>query len=402
MRVLVVNCGSSSIKYQLFDMTDESVLAKGIAEKIGQDDAVLHHSHNGEKTSFNEPMPDHAAGLTLILGKLTDPDVGVIERIEDIDAIGHRVVHGGERFVDSTLIDEEVIRGIEANKELAPLHNPPNLTGIEAAEKALPNVPQVAVFDTSFHQTMPKEHFLYALPYDYYERLRIRRYGFHGTSHRFVTDRAAHMLGKPRDEVNLVTCHLGNGCSAAAIEGGKVTDTSLGFTPLEGLVMGTRSGDIDPAIIFYLHGREGLSCDEINTVLNKKSGLLGISGVSNDNRELEQAEKAGNERAGLARDIFCYRLKKYIGSYFAAIGELDAVVFTGGIGENSDDVRARTMEGMEALGFKLDPAANDGLRGKETDIAAADSPRRILVIPTNEELVIARDTVRLAGGRMRR
>lgn len=398
MRVLVVNCGSSSIKYQLFDMTDESVLAKGIAEKIGQDDAALHHSHNGEKTSFGEPMPDHAAGLTLILGKLTDPDVGVIEQIEDIDAIGHRVVHGGERFVDSCLIDEEVIRGIEANKELAPLHNPPNLTGIEAAEKALPNVPQVAVFDTSFHQTMPKEHFLYALPYDYYERLRIRRYGFHGTSHRFVTDRAAHMLGKPRDEVNLVTCHLGNGCSAAAIKGGKVTDTSLGFTPLEGLVMGTRSGDIDPAIIFYLHDREGLSCDEINTVLNKKSGLLGISGLSNDNRELEEAEKAGNERAGLARDIFCYRLKKYIGSYFAAIGKLDAVVFTGGIGENSDDIRARTMEGMEALGFKLDPAANDGLRGKETDIAAADSPRRILVIPTNEELVIARDTVRLAGG----
>ncbi|MFW5798806.1 MAG: acetate kinase [Planctomycetota bacterium] len=397
MLVLVVNCGSSSIKYQLFSMDHEKVLAKGMAEKLGADDARLIHRHNDEKTVFEQPIPGHAKGLKLILDKLTDKEVGVIDDIHDICAVGHRVVHGGEKFVDSCLIDNEVIRGIEACQELAPLHNPPNLTGIRASMEILPEVPQVAVFDTAFHQTMPKAHYLYAIPYDFYTRLGVRRYGFHGTSHRYVSQRAAEFLGKPFDRTNVITCHLGNGCSMAAVKQGKVIDTSMGLTPLEGLVMGTRSGDIDPAIVFYLSRREGLSADDIDTILNKRSGLLGVSGISNDSREIEDAAAEGNERAALAEQMAAYRVRKYLGAYYAAMGTLDAVVMTGGIGENSDATRRLVLEGLDELGIVLDQQKNVNLNrsAREYDIAADNSRIRLLVIATDEELVIARDTRRL-------
>ena len=391
MIILVINCGSSSIKYQLIQTDSEQLLAKGLLERIGQCDSALHHEYNGSKTTLTRKVPDHRAGMQLITGVLIDKKIGVIENLQEIYAVGHRVVHGGEEFVESVLITPEVIKTIEKFCDLAPLHNPPNLTGIQAAEEILPDVPQVAVFDTAFHQTIPDYAYTYALPYEYYEKHRIRKYGFHGTSHRYVAARAARFLGIAPDQANLITCHLGNGCSMAAVRSGKSVDTSMGFTPLEGLVMGTRTGDIDPAIIFYLADREDLSLDAINDILNKKSGLLGVSGNSNDMRNIIQAADSGDKRCALALRIFAYRVRKYIGAYCAVLGRVDAVVFTGGIGENAFRVRHLICEGLDGIGVIFDPKKNEAARGPQ-DISAADSPVKLLVVPTNEEAMIARDT----------
>jgi acetate kinase len=400
MIVFVVNCGSSSIKYQLFDMTDESIMAKGLLEKIGEKGSRLLHQVDSQSFEIVRPVHNHEDGLRLLVGVLTDPQHGgVLSDIGQIAAVGHRVVHGAEQFVASCLIDDEVIAHIEECADLAPLHNPPNLAGIRAAMHAVPGVPQVAVFDTAFHQTIPMHAYLYALPYDWYRNWHVRRYGFHGTSHRYVAGRAAAMLKKPEAETNVITCHLGNGCSMAAVREGHPIDTSMGLTPLEGLVMGTRSGDFDPAIIFFLAERKKMSLADINTALQKKSGLLGLSGVSNDMRNLTEAAAGGNEQAKLAIEVFAYRVRKYIGAYAAAMGKLDAVVFTGGIGENARLVRRLICQGLEILGIHFDAAANESApRGVESDIAAAGSKVRLLVIPTNEEIVIARDTRDLATG----
>ena len=396
MKVLVINAGSSSIKYQLFDMATERVMAKGLVERIGEGAGRVLEEINGRKFERRKAVANHSEAFKEIVADLLSPEHGVIKSIDEIDAVGHRVVHGAEKFSDSVVIDGSVLAAIRECVPLAPLHNPPNLTGIEAAQQHLPRVPHVAVFDTAFHQTMPQTAFVYAVPYELYERDRIRRYGFHGTSHRFVSERAADILGLPRDRFTGITCHLGNGCSATAVKDGRSVDTSLGMTPLEGLVMGTRSGDIDPAIIFHLAGVKGMSLQAINDMLNKKSGLLGLSGVSNDMRSVAQAANQGNRRAQLALQVFAYRVKKYIGSFLAALGGAQAVVFTGGIGENDFRTRARICEGLEALGIRLDPAKNEAACGREGDISTPDSPVRVLVIPTNEELVIARDTAALA------
>jgi len=395
MRVLVINCGSSSIKYQLFQMEGERLLAKGIVEKIGEEVSVVSHTADGHQVRYEAKVPNHEEAFSHIRKALMEGEAAVISSPEDIDAIGHRVVHGGEAFVESTLITDEVIAVLEEFSPLAPLHNPPNLVGIRVADKVFPGRPHVAVFDTAFHQTMPPTSYLYALPYELYEKARIRRYGFHGTSHRFVSQRAAEILGKPLDAFNCITCHLGNGCSMAAVRGGKCVDTSMGLTPLEGLVMGTRSGDIDPAIIFHLAREEGFSLDQIDKLLNKKSGLLGVSGLSNDCRTLLEAAPS-NQRARLALDIFCYRLRKYVGAYLAVLGHTDAVVLTGGIGENSAPIRAMALEGLEELGIELDPQANEAAAGREATISTTTSRIAILVVPTNEELMIARDTVAVA------
>jgi len=396
MLVLVINCGSSSIKYQLFDMTDERVLAKGLLEKIGEGDSPLHHERNGEMIDIAARIANHTEGLSLILKTLVDAKLGVIGDIGEIGAVGHRVVHGGEEFVGSTLITEEVIATIEKFSDLAPLHNPPNLAGIRAAVAVMPNVPQVAVFDTAFHQTMPPCAYTYALPYDLYRKYRIRRYGFHGTSHRYVTMKAAELLGKPLSETNIITCHLGNGGSITAVRGGKSVDTSMGFTPLEGLVMGTRCGDIDPAITFFLAEHNVASFEDINAIYNKKSGLLGLSGVSNDMRQVKEAADNDNPRAKLATEVYAYRIRKYIGAYTAVIGRLDAVVFTGGVGENAVFMREMVMKGLEPLGMILDGEKNAATRGKTGDISTPESPTRILVICTNEEKMIAEDTREVA------
>ena len=396
MLVLVINCGSSSIKYQLFNMTDESVMAKGLLEKIGEGDSALHHERNGQKISIEKPVAEHKAGLDLILKTLVDDDIGVIKDINEIKAVGHRVVHGGEEFVESCLITDEAIDAIERFSDLAPLHNPPNLMGIRAAMEEMPGVPQVAVFDTSFHQTMPPAAYTYALPWELYEKHRVRRYGFHGTSHRYVTIKAAEMLGKPLSETNVITCHLGNGCSITAVENGRSVDTTMGLTPLEGVVMGTRCGDIDPAITFYIADVDGLSLDEINTLYNKKSGLLGLSGVSNDMREVKAAADGGNERAILALKVYAYRIRKYIGAYKAVLGRVDAVVFTGGVGENATFMREMTAVNLDSLGIVLDKDKNRALAGKAGVVSAAGSPTQILVIPTNEEKMIAEDTMAIA------
>ncbi|MCD6404924.1 MAG: acetate kinase [Planctomycetes bacterium] len=396
MLVLVINCGSSSIKYQLFNMTDESVMAKGLLEKIGEGDSALHHERNGQKISIEKPVAEHKAGLDLILKTLVDDDIGVIKDINEIKAVGHRVVHGGEEFVESCLITDEAIDAIERFSDLAPLHNPPNLMGIRAAMEEMPGVPQVAVFDTSFHQTMPPAAYTYALPWELYEKHRVRRYGFHGTSHRYVTIKAAEMLGKPLSETNVITCHLGNGCSITAVENGRSVDTTMGLTPLEGVVMGTRCGDIDPAITFYIADADGLSLDEINTLYNKKSGLLGLSGVSNDMREVKAAADGGNERAILALKVYAYRIRKYIGAYKAVLGRVDAVVFTGGVGENATFMREMTAVNLDSLGIVLDKDKNRALAGKAGVVSAAGSPTQILVIPTNEEKMIAEDTMAIA------
>jgi acetate kinase len=399
MLVLVINCGSSSIKYQLFDMEKESVLAKGLLEKIGEGDSVLHHERNGQKNTLKNPIRNHNEGMSLILKTLVDAQLGVIKDISEIGAVGHRVVHGGEEFVASTLITDEVIEAIERFSELAPLHNPPNLAGIRAARAVLGGVPHVAVFDTAFHQTMPSYAYTYALPHEYYEKYRLRRYGFHGTSHRYVTMKAAEALGKPLDATNAITCHLGNGCSITAVRDGKSVDTSMGFTPLEGVVMGTRCGDIDPAITFFLAGKLGASLDDLNTIFNKKSGLAGLSGVSNDMRKVKEAADKGTARAKLALDVYAYRIRKYIGAYKAALGRVDAVVFTGGVGENAAFMREMVMKGLESIGMSLDAAKNASVRGKAGDVATAESPTRILVIPTDEEKMIAKDTMEIARSR---
>jgi len=394
VKILVINAGSSSIKYQLFEMPAEKVVAKGLLEKIGEETSKLTHSTDSKEHKIETQASDHAEGMKLILKTLVAQDTGVIKDISEINAIGHRVVHGGEEFTASCIINEHVVGSIERFADLAPLHNPPNLTGIKAAQIALPNVPQVACFDTAFHTTLPQTAFIYALPYEIYEKYRVRKYGFHGTSHKYITQRAAVMLGKKLDEINIITCHLGNGGSMAAVKNGKSVDTSMGLTPLEGLVMGTRTGDFDPAILFYLSDK-GYSIDDLNTMCNKKSGLLGISGVSNDMRNLrEQAEK-GNKRAQLAFDIFCYRIKKYIGAYTAVLGRLDAIVFTGGIGENSPPVRLQTCSELEQIGVEIDNSANTNKDRSERTISSANSKVKVFVIPTNEELAIAQDTFTL-------
>jgi len=396
MKVLVVNAGSSSIKYQVVDMTDESVLAVGLVDRVGIPGSTLKHEPAGkEAVKINQDLPDHTAGMELVLKVLADPEYGVVKSMDEIGAVGHRVVHGGEDFSESVVIDDAVIQVIKDCIDIAPLHNPPNLMGIKACQKLMPNVKHVAVFDTAFHQTMGPDHYLYALPYEVYEQYRIRRYGFHGTSHNYVSHRAAEMLGKKFEDCKIITLHLGNGASMAAIKDGKVFDTSMGFTPLEGLIMGTRSGDIDPAIVFYLMDKIGMDINEANNCLNKKSGLLGLSGVSNDMRDIEEAAKDGNTRAQIALDVYYSHVKGYIGNYFAKLNGCDCLVFTAGVGENGIDIRSHICADLDALGIKLDVEKNN-VRGKEVDVATEDSKVRIFVIPTNEELVIARDTYRLA------
>lgn len=399
MKILVINCGSSSIKYQLFDMKDKRVLAKGLLEKIGEGDSLLTHTANGEAVRIEKAVQDHETGLQLVIEALLSKEHGAIECLSEIYAVGHRVVHGGECFSTSSLVTEEVIDVIREYGHLAPLHNPPNLVGIEAAQHVMPNVPHVAVFDTAFHETIPRHAYMYALPYRFYEQHRIRRYGFHGTSHRYVAQRAAQFLGRTPHEFNAITCHLGNGCSICAVKAGESVDTSMGFTPLEGVVMGTRSGDMDPAIIAFLVQEEGLDAGQVNSILNKQSGLLGLSGVSNDMREVQAAARDGNERAQLALDVFAYRLKKYIGAYSAVLGRVDAVVFTGGIGENDAEMRAATCAGLRNIGIELDEKRNHSCRACEADISAKASPVRVLIIPTNEELLIAQDTLEIAAAR---
>lgn len=395
MKVLVINCGSSSLKYQLINMENEEVMAKGLVERIGIDGSVLKHEMlNRDKEIIKVPMKDHKVALGLVLDALVNEEYGPISSMDEIDAVGHRVVHGGEKFVDSCLITEATLKDIEACIPLAPLHNPPNLVGIRACMEILPDVPMCAVFDTSFHQTMPEEAFIYGLPYEYYEKYGIRRYGFHGTSHRYVTEKAAELFGIDKDKLNIITCHLGNGASLAAIKNGKSIDTSMGLTPLEGLIMGTRCGDIDPAIVTFLMDRAGLSLNEVNDVMNKKSGVLGISGVSSDFRDIEEAASKGNKRAELALDAYHLRVKKYVGSYMAELGRVDGIVFTAGLGENSPESRAAILDGMEELGIKIDAEKNK-VRGKNTIISSDDSKIKVALIPTNEELMIAKDTVKL-------
>ncbi|MCI6831804.1 MAG: acetate kinase [Clostridiales bacterium] len=396
MNVLVINAGSSSLKYQLFNMDTKEVLAKGLCERIGIDGRLTHTNPNkDEKFSDNIPMKDHADAIRAVINILIDKEWGVIESMSEIDAVGHRVVHGGEFFADSVLINDEVIKAIEACIPLAPLHNTPNLIGIDACKDVMgENIPQVAVFDTAFHQSMKQANYMYALPYEYYEKYKIRRYGFHGTSHKYVSKQASEMLGIPIENLRIVTCHLGNGSSITAIKGGKSVDTSMGFTPLDGLPMGTRAGNLDPAIISFLCEHENKSAEEVIDILNKKSGMLGISGVSSDFRDLDTAINEGNPRAKLAKDMFILSVKKIIGSYIAEMGGVDAIVFTAGVGENDRSVRWDVCEHMEYLGIKLDPEKNK-YRGRQMDISVDYARVRVLVIPTNEELVIAEDTKRL-------
>jgi acetate kinase len=392
-KVIAINAGSSSLKFQLFDMPSEDVITKGLIERIGMDDSIFNITVNGEKQSETTDIPDHEVAVQLLLNKLTDQ--GIIKSLDEIEGVGHRVVHGGEEFADSVLITDEVIQKLEQLSELAPLHNPANITGIKAFQKVVPNAPAVAVFDTAFHQTMPESSFLYSLPYEYYEQYGIRKYGFHGTSHKYVSERAAEMLGRPLEQLRLISCHLGNGASIAAIEGGKSIDTSMGFTPLAGVTMGTRSGDIDPALIPYIMEKTNTSADEVIDVLNKKSGLLALSGFSSDLRDIEQEAEEGNERAELALSVFAARIHKYVGSYAARMSGVDAIIFTAGIGENSDVIRARVLNGLEFMGVYWDPALNK-LRGDERFISYPHSPVKVMVIPTDEEVMIARDVVRLS------
>ena len=395
MKVLVINAGSSSLKYQLIDMDTKELLAKGLCERIGIDGSLLKHTPAGrDSVIIKEPMPSHSDAIKLVIAALADKEHGVISDMSEIGAVGHRVVHGGEYFSKSVIIDDEVKRIIGECSALAPLHNPANLIGIEACERAMPGVPMVAVFDTAFHQTMPAKAFTYALPYEYYEKYKIRRYGFHGTSHYFVSRRAAEMLKKPVEELKIITCHLGNGSSVTAVDGGKSVDTSMGFTPLAGVVMGTRSGLIDPAIMSFIMEKENLTIEEMNDVLNKKSGVLGVSGVSSDFRDVEKAAAEGNKRAKIALEMFTYSVKRYVGMYMAIMGGVDAIVFTAGVGENGPETRESIVGGMEAFGIKLDAEKNK-VRGKEADVSAADSKVKVLVIPTNEELTIALNTQEL-------
>lgn len=396
MIVLVVNCGSSSLKYQLFNMVNESVLAKGLVERIGLEGSALIHTGKGnEKVKLERVLKNHKQAIKMVLEALTDSAHGVISSFQDIDAIGHRVVHGGEAFSGSVKIDNAVMAALKRNIDLAPLHNPPNIMGIEACTEILPDVLQVGVFDTAFHQTMPDYAYIYGLPYDFYAKHAIRRYGFHGTSHRYVAQQAAKLSGKPLDSLKIITCHLGNGASVTAVDKGKSIDTSMGFTPLEGLVMGTRSGDIDPAIPFYMMKQLKMTPDEVNDILNKKSGVYGLSGVSSDFRDLEQAEAQGNKLASLALKTFYYRVTKYIGAYAAAMNGVDILVFTAGLGENSPETREAVCANLSFLGVVIDKQKNI-VRGKEVDLSVDGAKVRVMLIPTNEELMIARDTVAIA------
>ena len=392
MNILVINAGSSSLKYQLLNPETQEVLAKGLCERIGIDGKFTYKPTGKEAVKGADvAMPTHSEAIQTVLNALVDPANGVIGSMDEIGAVGHRVVHGGEKFASSVLITDEVMAAIEECNPLAPLHNPANIIGIKACQALMPNTPMVAVFDTAFHQTMPPVAYTYALPYEYYEQDKVRRYGFHGTSHKYVSQRAAVMLGKPIEELKLISCHLGNGSSLTAINGGTSGDTSMGFTPLAGLPMGTRCGDIDAGILEYLMNKHGYNIDEMLSILNKKSGVLGISGVSSDFRDLEDAAPKGNQRAQLALDSFDYNVKKLVGAYAAAMGGVDAIIFTAGVGENGPDTRANVVSGLEYMGVKLDAEKNN-TRGKEVDVATDDSKVRVLVIPTNEELMIAMDT----------
>ena len=396
MKILVINCGSSSLKFQLIDSETEKCLAKGLCERIGIEGSMITYApEGGEKEKNVTPMSDHTEAIRLVLEALTNPATGVVKSLEEIGAVGHRVVHGGEKFARSVVIDDEVMKAIEECNDLAPLHNPANLIGINACRALMPNTPMVAVFDTAFHQTMPEEAYMYGLPYEYYRKYKIRRYGFHGTSHSYVSHRAAQVLGKPYEDLKIVVCHLGNGASVSAVKQGRCIDTSMGLTPLQGLIMGTRSGDIDPAIIEFLAHKENKSIDEIMAVLNKKSGVLGLSdNLSSDFRDLEEGYHKGDENAVRALKTFCYNVAKYIGAYTAAMNGVDVICFTAGVGENASIVRTFVCEYLGYLGVKLDQEAN-GKRGEDTVISTADSKTSVLVIPTNEELAIARETVRL-------
>lgn len=398
MKILVINAGSSSLKYQLISMTKRSVMARGVCERIGISDSRLKRKTNGGEVIVKSEMKTHADAIRLVLSVLTDKDEGVIKSMDEIRAIGHRVVHGGEFFADSVIIDDDVKKAIELCSELAPLHNPPNLTGILACEKAMPGVLQVAVFDTAFHQTMPSEAYMYALPYEYYEKYKIRKYGFHGTSHKYVARRAAELLNRPLEDLKLITCHLGNGSSIAAIQNGKSIDTSMGFTPLAGVVMGTRCGTIDPAIVTFLMEKEGKSYREINDVLNKRSGVLGLSGVSSDFRDLDAAIANGNKRAALAVSKFVYSVRQFVGAYLSLMNGADAIVFTAGVGENNPDFRRDVINGLRFMGAGIDEEKNL-LRGVEADVSSEGACVRTLLIPTNEELMIALDTQRLVMSR---
>ena len=397
MKILVINTGSSSLKYQLIDTENVIVLAKGLCERIGLGDSIIKQSdYLGKSFKKEVELNNHNDAIKEVINALTCKEYGVISSMDEISSVGHRVVHGGEKFYKSVVIDDEVLEAIEECIIMAPLHNGPNMIGIKACKAILPNVPMVAVFDTAFHQSMPKEAFIFALPYSFYEDNGIRRYGFHGTSHKYVSERAAALLDKPYESLKIVTCHLGNGSSICAVKNGKSIDTSMGYTPLDGLPMGTRCGSIDPAIVTGLIEHENYDAAMLNDLLNKKSGVLGISGVSSDFRDLEDAAEKGNERAKLALDVFVYSVKKYIGAYAAAMGGIDALVFTAGIGENNGTLRKQAVSGLEFLGIGIDDEKNNQ-RGKELDISTADAKVRTLVIPTNEELAIARETVRLIG-----
>ena len=394
MNVLVINCGSSSLKFQLINSESEAVLAKGLCERIGIDGRLTYQPAGGEKNVSEKAMPTHTEAIQFVIDALTDADTGVVKSLDEIGAVGHRVVHGGEKFAKSVVVTPEVKAAIAECNDLAPLHNPANLIGIEACESLMPGTPQVVVFDTAFHQTMPEKAYMYGLPYEYYEKYKVRRYGFHGTSHSFVSKRVAEIVGKPYNATKTIVCHLGNGASVSAVLNGESVDTSMGLTPLEGLVMGTRSGDIDPAIMEFIAKNENLDIAGIMNVLNKKSGVEGVSGVSSDFRDLEAAAKAGNKRAELAIDVFAYRVAKYVGAYTAAMNGVDNIVFTAGIGENCALVRTKVCSYLGYLGITIDEEAN-GKRGEEIVISTPDSKVKVLVVPTNEELAIARETVAL-------
>lgn len=396
MKILVLNCGSSSIKYALYDMDSKTVMTSGGAERVGLDGAFVKVKlANGDKKTIMHDIPEHTEGVKFIFSLLTDPEIGVIKDLKEIDAVGHRMVHGGEKFNKSVLLTDEVLKAFEACTDLAPLHNPANLKGVRAVQELMPGLPQVGVFDTAFHQTMPKEAYMYAVPYELYEKYGVRRYGFHGTSHRYVSQRVCEYLGVEAEGKKIITCHIGNGGSIAAVKDGKCVDTSMGLTPLEGLMMGTRSGDIDGGAVTFIEKKLGLDADGMSNLLNKKSGLLGVSGISSDMREIFSANEAGNERAKLAFEMYCYRIRKYVGSYAAAMNGCDIIVFTAGVGENQADMRQSVCQGLSFMGVEIDVEKNKGIHGEEAVISTPASKIQVVVIPTDEELMIASDTMAL-------
>lgn len=395
MNVLVINCGSSSLKYQLINSDTEEVLAKGLCERIGIDGRLVYQKTGLDKEITEAAMPTHKQAISLVLDALVNPATGAVSNLSEIEAVGHRVVHGGEKFAAATVLTDEVISAIEECNDLAPLHNPANLIGIRACQELMPNVPMVAVFDTAFHQTMPDVAYMYGLPYEYYEKYGVRRYGFHGTSHSFVSKRAAEIVGKNYEDLKIIVCHLGNGASVCAVDGGKSVDTSMGLTPLEGLIMGTRSGDVDPSILEFIAQKEDITLSQVMNVLNKKSGVEGLSGVSSDFRDIEAAAQAGNKRAALAQQTFAYRVIKYVGAYAAAMNGVDVICFTAGLGENDSKIRKMIMKNLTYLGVQLNDEVNDATHGKEAIISTADSKVTCIAIPTNEELAICRETVAL-------